>query len=115
MKPWTAPTEVIPMPMHSLTTRSAVAMSLALALAACQNPVQPGATRSPGGTGSSGPFRLEGTVVDGNLTIPDVEVSVIEGIGQGLVTQTNSAGAFTLDGVKGPIQLRLRKQGYADQ
>jgi hypothetical protein len=103
------------MRIHSLTTRSAVAMSLVLVLAACHNPVQPGDPGSPGGSGSSGPFRLEGTVVDGNLTLPEVEVSVIEGTGQGRVTQTNSAGVFTLDGVQGLIKLRFRKQGYADQ
>ena len=72
--------------------------------------------RSRAGSGSgSGPFRLEGIVTDGGFYLPGVEVSVIEGTGRGLVTQTIGFGAFTLEGVQGQIQLRLRKQGYPEQ
>jgi Carboxypeptidase regulatory-like domain len=95
------------MRIHTLARGSAVAMGLVLLLAACNNP--------PGYLGPPGAFRLEGTVVDGNLTLPGVEVSVIQGTGQGHVTQTDSAGVFTLNGVGGQIRLRFRKQGYGDQ
>src|SRR5262245_21829545 len=108
MKPGTALREDIPMRIHTLATGGGVVVGLLLVLAACNSNLP-----TPGGTPPPGSFRLEGTVLDADLALSGVEVSVVEGTGQGLVTQTSSAGAFTLDGLQGQAQLRFRKQGYS--
>ena len=64
--------------------------------------------------GPVGPFRLDGSVVDGPFTVPGVTVTVVSGFGRGLTTRSSASGFFTLEGVAGRIELRLQKEGYPD-
>jgi len=59
-----------------------------------------------------GTFRLTGTIQDSGFGIAGVTVTVTSGIGEGLTTLSGATGFYALDGVSGPVQLHVKKEGY---
>ena len=59
-----------------------------------------------------GTFRLTGTIQDSGFGIAGVTVTVTSGIGEGLTTLSGATGFYALDGVSGPVQLQVKKEGY---
>jgi len=59
-----------------------------------------------------GTFKLSGVVADAGIGLEGVTVEVIGGTGEGLKTQTDSAGTYRLYGVAGSVRLHLKRDGY---
>jgi len=59
-----------------------------------------------------GTFKLSGAVTDAGIGLEGVTVEVIGGTGEGLKTQTDSAGTYRLYGVAGNVRLHLKRDGY---
>src|SRR5688572_29070062 len=57
-------------------------------------------------------FRLRGTIRDSGFGIANVKVTVVSGIGETLETVSATGGTYSLYGVRGPISLHLKKDGY---
>jgi carboxypeptidase family protein len=62
-----------------------------------------------------GTFKLTGRVTEGGFPIPEVNVIVIAGLGQGTSALSAADGSFTLLGVGGRILLQAKKDGYANK
>lgn len=62
-----------------------------------------------------GTFRLTGTVSDAGLPVADATVDLLDGSRAKLSTRTDSSGVYRLFGVVGDIEVRVTKQGYAEQ
>jgi len=59
-----------------------------------------------------GTFALSGRVLEDNLGVSGMAVSVTSGIGQGLRTLTDATGAYVLYGVAGAVMVSVSKDGY---
>ena len=59
-----------------------------------------------------GTFKLSGNVREGGVGIPDAEVTVLSGTGQGLSVRSGFNGAYTLYGVAGNLRLEVKRDGY---
>ena len=59
-----------------------------------------------------GTFRLAGTIQESGFGIAGVTVTVTSGIGEGLTTLSGATGLYALYGVRGPVQLQAKKEGY---
>jgi hypothetical protein len=59
-------------------------------------------------------FRLTGRITENALGVRDVRVTVVAGVGEGLVSRTLESGAYSLYGVRGRVRLQARREGYLD-
>jgi len=64
----------------------------------------------------TGTFHLKGRITENGFGVPNVIVTVVAGVGEGLASGTGGAdwGAYSLYGVGGRVRLRARKEGYLD-
>ena len=62
----------------------------------------------------TGTFRLTGRITENGLGVRSVIVTVVAGVGEGLVTATLESGAYTFYGVQGRVRLQARREGYQD-
>jgi len=61
-----------------------------------------------------GTFRLWGGLQENGFGLANGTVTVIDGIGGGVTAVTNSSGTYLLYGVRGPVKLHAKKNGYLD-
>ena len=59
----------------------------------------------------NGTFHLAGRVLDGDIGVANVVVTVTDGVGQGLSTRTGANGRYELYGVAGRVHLELTRDG----
>jgi hypothetical protein len=62
-----------------------------------------------------GTYRVKGTVTDAGVGLGGVTVTVIGGIGDGLVATSDGNGAYGLYGVRGRIRLQAKRDGYLNR
>ena len=62
----------------------------------------------------AGTFRVSGRVTDTGAGVRDATVSVVSGVGTGLLARTGGSGDYALYGVAGRVRLQTRKDGYID-
>ena len=62
-----------------------------------------------------GTFRLAGTVSENGIGLEKATVSVISGVGEGLIAPTDARGYYTLYGVAGQVEVRATRDGYLDR
>lgn len=60
----------------------------------------------------AGTYRLTGKISDSGLGLAGVTVTVISGVGEGLVVTSDAVGAYALYGVRGQIVLQAKRDGY---
>ena len=78
---------------------------LVLVVASCDK-------KSPTGPTDQRTFLISGIIRDSGFGIAGVTVTVTSGIGEGLTTLSGATGFYALDGVSGPVQLQVKKEGY---
>jgi hypothetical protein len=61
-----------------------------------------------------GTFRLAGTVSDNGIGLEKATVTVISGVGEGLIAPTDARGYYALYGVAGQVEVRATRDGYLD-
>jgi hypothetical protein len=59
-----------------------------------------------------GTYRLKGTVTDAGVGLGGVTITVVGGVGDGLVATTDGNGVYGLYGVRGRIRLQAKRDGY---
>ena len=62
-----------------------------------------------------GTFRLAGTVSDNGIGLENATVTVISGVGEGLIAATDARGYYALYGVAGQVEVRATRDGYLDR
>ena len=62
-----------------------------------------------------GTFRLAGTVSDNGIGLEKATVTVISGVGEGLIAPTDTRGYYALYGVAGQVEVRATRDGYFDR
>jgi hypothetical protein len=62
-----------------------------------------------------GTFHLAGRITENSVGLADVDVAVVQGIGEGLAGRTNAAGDYELYGVSGSVMIRASRAGYQDR
>ena len=62
-----------------------------------------------------GTYRVKGTVTDAGVGLGGVMITVIGGVGDGLVATTDGNGAYGLFGVSGRIRLQAKRDGYLNR
>jgi hypothetical protein len=63
----------------------------------------------------AGTFRLAGRITENGSGIERVIVTVLSGIGEGLVSTTRDSGDYALYGVSGRVRVEAKKDGYTRQ
>jgi hypothetical protein len=61
-----------------------------------------------------GTFRLSGRITADSVGVDGVKVTVVEGVGRGLTSNTDTSGHYDLFGVAGPVRIRAGRDGYLD-
>jgi hypothetical protein len=61
-----------------------------------------------------GTFRLAGTVSENGIGLEKATVTVISGVGEGLISPTDASGYYALYGVAGQVQVQATRDGYLD-
>jgi hypothetical protein len=59
-----------------------------------------------------GTYRLTGRVSEGTLGLSGVTITVVEGVGEGLTTNTDETGGYTLFGVRDRVRVQAKLGGY---
>lgn len=62
-----------------------------------------------------GTYRVKGTVTDTGIGLGGVAITVIGGVGDGLVATSDGNGAYGLYGVRGRIRLQAKRDGYLNR
>ena len=62
-----------------------------------------------------GTFRLAGTVTDNGIGLEKATVTVISGVGEGLIAPTDARGYYALYGVAGQVEMQATRDGYLDR
>jgi hypothetical protein len=62
-----------------------------------------------------GTFRLAGTVSENGIGLENGTVTVISGIGEGLIAPTDARGYYALYGVAGQVEMQATRDGYLDR
>jgi hypothetical protein len=62
-----------------------------------------------------GTYRVKGTVTDAGVGLGGVMITVIGGVGDGLVATSDGNGAYGLYGVRGRIRLQAKRDGYLNR
>jgi hypothetical protein len=61
-----------------------------------------------------GTFRLAGTVSENGIGLEKATVTVISGVGEGLIAPTDARGYYALYGVANQVEVRATRDGYLD-